>query len=213
MTNKTAILLSLLMFLCACTRKPTPSPNLRTEADGKVLQAQQKTNLPFGFDDSTTYLQVWKNLVAKGFHKQSWSNENKLRFACPSNLSFSGVEMENCTVVFYKGHIYQIQFEGATVEEAADEVEKLKALKKYFENEGLKATTDKLGSLTVGRDLMGEILVTFSGNPIDIDIRSGYYKRFVPCILYTNMPVMHQKKLDDDAAQREKDKSTKGLLK
>ena len=215
MANKTALILSLLLFLSACTSKQTPS----------VFQVYQKTTLPFGFDDSTTFLQAWKKLEAKGFEKQGGKGEDRLDFGCSkTGLSFSGVEMQYCRLWFYKGHILNISFEGKPIGTASDELDKLKALKKYLDNEGLKATGDEFGSVTVGRDLMDKNIVTFSGNPIDINIYSGYTngftvddhtydKGFVPCIVYWNNPVLKQQQLDDAAAQKEKDKNTKDLLK
>lgn len=171
--------------------------------------------LPFGLsaetnpDAASAILGGKPNIVVK-----STSPEKVIFFV--TRFSLNGVEFEAGSINYYKGRILNVRIEGKDISGVDDAYAALKNLRELLSENGRPPSTDRLGALKTGKDLMsGDIVLAFEGAPCYLTVSTMYNKstsKFWPLIVYTNMAVLNEKTAASDAIKKQETRRTLELL-
>jgi hypothetical protein len=136
--------------------------------------------LPFGLSKDMSEAAVKAKLQEKAFLRfdPEWSQkESGYQNYDVTDLELNGVPVNDISIRWYKGEISKITFATKHTDDINVAFQRLVNLRSFFAAQGKKVSSDRLSQLKKGGDLdQDSPVVTFAGEPCDIDIYTSFNK-------------------------------------
>lgn len=157
--------------------RPLSVPVVFLAVLGNFLSANE---LPFGLTKDMSETAVKAKLEEKTFLRfdPEWSQkESGYQNYDVMDLELNGVPINDISIRWYKGEISKITFATKHTDDIDVAFQRLIDLRSFFAAQGKKVSVDRLSQIKKGGDLdQASPVVTFTGEPCDIDIYTSFNK-------------------------------------